>query len=72
MAKQQEMAQKIFDMLAELEYDFIKPSKATFFNIEQMNTFEMMITVPLDPIYFKQLLHLVWKSHKYWIKHVIF
>ena len=51
-----EIAEKIFKILIKIDYDFMKPSKFKYQNLSNMNTLEMLMTVPCDQVIFAKLL----------------
>ena len=46
--RQQEIAQQLLDTLFDINYDFMIDSKASYKMVNQLNTFEIMLTVPID------------------------
>lgn len=58
--KKHEMAQELLKTLFKLDYDFTKPSEASHNDIEKISTFEMLLTVPVDQVFFKQILAHIW------------
>lgn len=45
-----------------MDYDFSKESKAEYFHMKNLSTFEMMLTVPIELAFFKQILQHMWKK----------
>lgn len=43
-----EIADKLYKTLCSIDYDFLKPSKFAYCNLQNMSTFEMLMTVPCD------------------------
>ena len=54
--KRFETAQEILKALFRLDYDFLLISGHQYYDLPEMNTLEMMMTVPIDAAFFKQII----------------
>ena len=50
---QNKIAQNILTALFSIKYDFLKPSLHNDYDMTDMNTFEMLMMVPLEPTFLK-------------------
>lgn len=59
-AKKKEICQELLTTLFKIDYDFLRESRATFNKIENISTFEMLMTVPVEMEFFRQVLTHIW------------
>lgn len=56
------IAQKLLDALFKIDYDFMMPSSTAYYKTEYLCTFEMLLTVPVDVEFFRQIIEFIWNS----------
>ena len=51
-----EIAERLFKALTQIKYDFMRPSEFDYHTLQNMSTFEMLMTVPCDQALFTKVL----------------
>ena len=60
ITKARESAQKILNALFKVDYDFTKSSKYSFLELEDLSTFEVLLTISVDLPFFRQVCEYIW------------
>ena len=58
-------------MLFKIGYDFVRDSQTSYNKISQLNTLEVMITVPIEPKFFREIIWYIWKKQRFIVECII-